>query len=112
MKNTIHIAPVGVEVRVIFTNDLQRERQLLSDKFGFPKPPDLSDARGLHSCDYETIPGVNYIILGLDPDLNTIAHECLHAVEKIDKYYGIKSEEFRCYTLGYLVDEVSKLAGY
>ncbi len=43
--------------------------------------------------------------------IEAISHEVSHAVFKIEKYYGIKDNEFRAYLTGYLNSAILKFAG-
>lgn len=81
---------------------------MLTKELGFPSPPDLNGAMGLHSYHYDTHPGQNFILLLHHAPLNHIAHEVLHAVEVIDGWYGIHSKEYRAYLQGYLTEEIYK----
>jgi len=46
-----------------------------------------------------------------DQVIEAITHEVSHAVFQIEKYYGIKDNEFRAYLTGYLNSVILKFAG-
>lgn len=107
-KKLFKIQPVGVWVHVTICDDIKEQRDRMTKELGFPGPPDLSGAMGLHSYHYETLPGQHFVLLHHNAPLNVIAHEVLHVVEVVDGWYGIHSEEYRAYLQGYLTEEIYK----
>lgn len=89
------------EVRIIQARDVtatgRRLHVDLSDAkaaFVYPQPP--HDKRG-------------WIVFGMEPDADVIAHEASHAVRAVFNFVGAKTDnETFAYHLGYLVGRIHK----
>ena len=69
---------------------------------------DLADASAAWVTSTEK-PGRGWLVLGLKPSEDTIAHEAAHAVRHILRYVGARpDDETYAYHLGYLVGRIHK----
>ncbi len=63
------------------------------------------DFHALHSTgkDY---PGESFIIVPLKCSAGVLAHEIVHAVDRMMKYHGLKGTEMRAYGVEYVLNKV------
>lgn len=93
-------------VFVIFTNDINKSRNRLSDILGQCSIVD-NTTQGLHSHNEES--SLSVIFLKKRCTYGTVAHECYHALCAMFEYAGAMiEEEVMAYHLSYLVDEITK----
>lgn len=103
IRKSIRIDFLEVTINVVITDNPVKYRQSLC-KLGLPEVRDEFTA--IHTSYYNIAWGQHWIILPKSVEIQTISHEVLHCVEAIDEYFGINSQEFRAYLLGYLVSKI------
>jgi hypothetical protein len=88
----------GYTVCVILARDVTRTCNRLQKDFGLCVAAFIPTE---HRC--------GYLVLPLDPDEGTIAHESLHAIEELFRWAGARrDEETFAYHLDYLVGRIHK----
>ncbi len=97
---------VKIHVAIVYNVVAYRNHEI-SPKYNFPVCD--SEFSAVHVHDYKLHHGHHWLVLPDDCTPGMIAHEALHCVELIDKFFVIKSKEFRAYLLDYLVDEILNL---
>jgi hypothetical protein len=92
----------GYEVRVIQARDVAATGRRLREE--------LIDAEAAFiTKEEEGQYGIGWLVLGLNPKPEIVAHECSHAIAALLKYAGaVADEEVFAYHLGYLVGRVHK----
>lgn len=103
----IHFKQYNYKVHIIKTNNIIKSRKKRQSIIGkFKKINGDEFLSGLCSNNgYES-----YIFLTPTCNINTLVHECYHAVNRIFEWIVAKEvdEEIFAYTLGYLVEETDK----
>lgn len=90
----------GYEVRVICARDVAATARRLKE--------DLADAEaGLIT--HKHLPGKGWLVFGLKPGPDTVAHEASHVIADLFRFAGVKrDEEAFAYHLDYLVGRIHK----
>jgi hypothetical protein len=100
-RHTLKFKPFPYEMQIIFTSDLVRS---VRKRYSGSKGDHTTGAMTLH-CD-----GGSLIIFEEETNINYIAHEVSHVVEKFMEFCGLKDGEARAYYQGWLTYEVAKRA--
>ena len=100
-KSILRFKPFPYELHLIFTSDVVRS---IRKRYDGTKSDETTGAMTLH-CN-----GGSLIIFDEETNINFIAHEVAHVVEKFMEWCGIRDGEVRAYYQGWLTYEVAKRA--